>query len=98
MAIGVDSDQYNQKTVAEYKDVIISSMLKRVDVAVYDYIAAVAQNDLTTLPKVFDLKVDGVGYSTSGGKIDDETKAGSRRTSSRSSTARSRSRTRRPSS
>ena len=50
MAIGVDSDQYNQKTVAEYKDVIISSMLKRVDVAVYDYIAAVASDDLTTLP------------------------------------------------
>jgi basic membrane protein A len=75
MAIGVDSDQYNQKTVAEYKDVIISSMLKRVDVAVYDYIAAVANNDLTTLPPVFDLKVDGVGYSTSGGKIDDETKS-----------------------
>jgi basic membrane protein A and related proteins len=75
MAIGVDSDQYNQKTVAEYKDVIISSMLKRVDVAVYDYIAAVAQNDLASLPKVFDLKVDGVGYATSGGKIDDETKS-----------------------
>ena len=74
-AIGVDSDQYNQKTVAEYKDIIISSMLKRVDVAVYDYIAAVANNDLTTLPPVFDLKVDGVGYSTSGGKIDDETKS-----------------------
>ena len=75
MAIGVDSDQYNQKTVAEYKDVIITSMLKRVDVAVFDYISAVASNDLASLPKVFDLKVDGVGYSTSGGKIDDETKS-----------------------
>jgi basic membrane protein A len=72
-AIGVDSDQYNQPTVAQYKDVIISSMLKRVDVAVYDYISAIAGNNLTTLPKVFDLKVDGVGYSTSGGKIDDIT-------------------------
>jgi basic membrane protein A len=75
MAIGVDSDQYHQETVKEYKDVIISSMLKRVDVAVYDYIAAVANNDLTTLPPVFDLKVDGVGYATSGGEIDDETKS-----------------------
>lgn len=74
-AIGVDSDQYNQKTVAEYKDVIITSMLKRVDVAVFDYIAAVGSNNLASLPKVFDLKVDGVGYSTSGGKIDDETKS-----------------------
>lgn len=75
MAIGVDSDQYNQKVVAEYKDVIITSMLKRVDVAVFDYISAVATNNLTSLPPVFDLKVDGVGYSTSGGKIDDETKS-----------------------
>ncbi|OLF04610.1 BMP family ABC transporter substrate-binding protein [Actinophytocola xinjiangensis] len=73
MAIGVDSDQYNQETVAEFKDVIISSMLKRVDVAVYDYISAVAANDLASLPPVFDLKVDGVGYSTTGGKIDAET-------------------------
>lgn len=72
-AIGVDSDQYNQKTVAEYQDVIITSMLKRVDVAVFDYIAAVASTDMTTLPPVFDLKVDGVGYSTSGDKLDAET-------------------------
>ncbi|MGW5648995.1 BMP family lipoprotein [Saccharopolyspora sp. NPDC003762] len=70
-AIGVDSDQYNQPTVAEYKDVIISSMLKRVDFAVYDYIAAVARNDLSSLPKKFDLGIDGVGYSTSGGKINE---------------------------
>lgn len=73
MAIGVDSDQYNQPTVAEYKDVIITSMLKRVNVAVFDYIAAVATDTVADLPPVFDLKVDGVGYSTSGGKIDAET-------------------------
>lgn len=70
-AIGVDSDQYNQKTVAELKDVIMTSMIKRVDVAVYDYIEAVAKDDLTSLPERFDLKVDGVGYSTSGGMVDD---------------------------
>ena len=75
LAIGVDSDQYNQKTVEESKDVIVSSMLKRVDVAVYDFVKAVAKNDLASLPKVFDLSVDGVGYSTSGGKIDDNLKA-----------------------
>lgn len=46
-------------------------MLKRVDVAVFSYIQAVAKGDLTTLPKRFDLKVDGVGYATSGGKVDD---------------------------
>lgn len=71
LAIGVDSDQYNQKTVAADKDVIITSMLKRVDVAVFDYIQAVAKGDLSVLPKRFDLKVDGVGYATSGGKVDD---------------------------
>jgi basic membrane protein A len=71
LAIGVDSDQYNQKTVEDSKDVIITSMLKRVDVAVFDYIRAVAANDLSSLPARFDLKVDGVGYATSGGKIDD---------------------------
>ncbi|MEU5691167.1 BMP family ABC transporter substrate-binding protein [Actinosynnema sp. NPDC020468] len=74
-AIGVDSDQYNQATVADSKDVIVSSMLKRVDVAVYDFVRAAAKNDLASLPKVFDLKVDGVGYATSGGKIDDNLKA-----------------------
>ncbi|EID53710.1 putative ABC-type transport system, periplasmic component/surface lipoprotein [Saccharomonospora xinjiangensis XJ-54] len=73
LAIGVDSDQYNQKTVAEVKDVIMTSMLKRVDVAVYDYIRAVAEDDLDSLPERFDLEVDGVGYSTSGGKVDDIT-------------------------
>ena len=41
-------------------------MLKRVDVAVYDYINASAAGDRSTLPKVFDLKVDGVGYATTG--------------------------------
>ncbi|HEY0637159.1 MAG TPA: BMP family ABC transporter substrate-binding protein [Pseudonocardiaceae bacterium] len=73
LAIGVDSDQYNQPTVAEYKDVIITSMLKRVDVAVLNYITAVAKGDTSSLPPVFDLSVDGVGYATSGGKIDDIT-------------------------
>jgi basic membrane protein A and related proteins len=71
LAIGVDSDQYNVPAYADTKDIIMTSMLKRVDVAVFDYIAAVAAGDTSTLPKVFDLKVDGVGYATSGGKVDD---------------------------
>jgi basic membrane protein A len=73
LAIGVDSDQYKQKTVEDSKDVIISSMLKRVDIAVYDYIRAVATNSTSSLPTRFDLKADGVGYAVSGGKIDDIT-------------------------
>ena len=71
MAIGVDSDQYNVPAYADVKDVIITSMLKRVDVAVFDYINAYAAGNTTSLPAVFDLKVDGVGYATSGGKVDD---------------------------
>jgi len=70
-AIGVDSDQYKQPTLADYRDVIISSMIKSVDLAVFDYLRAVAGGDLATLPKVFDLAVGGVGYATSGGRIDD---------------------------
>jgi basic membrane protein A and related proteins len=70
-AIGVDSDQYNSPQLAQVKQVIMTSMIKRVDVAVYDYINATAKNDVSTLPKRFDLKVDGVGYSTSGGQVDD---------------------------
>jgi len=73
-AIGVDSDQAKTATPPT-NERILTSMLKRVDVAVYDYINASAAGDVSTLPDVFDLKVDGVGYSTSGGKIDDETKS-----------------------
>ncbi|WP_214406767.1 BMP family lipoprotein [Pseudonocardia lacus] len=71
LAIGVDSDQYNVPAYADTKDIIMTSMLKRVDVAVFDYINAFAAGDTSTLPEVFDLKVDGVGYATSGGKVDD---------------------------
>jgi basic membrane protein A len=71
LAIGVDSDQYNVPSYADTKDIIMTSMLKRVDVAVFDYIGAAAAGDTTKLPKTFDLKVDGVGYATSGGKVDD---------------------------
>jgi basic membrane protein A len=71
--IGVDSDQYNAPALAGVKNIILTSMLKRVDVATYDYIAAVAGNTVPALPKVFDLKADGVGYAKSGGFVDDIT-------------------------
>jgi basic membrane protein A len=70
MAIGVDSDQYNTAE-ADVKETIITSMLKRVDVAVYEFIKASAAGSFTPGKQVFDLKKDGVGYSTSGGKVDD---------------------------
>lgn len=69
-AIGVDSDQYLTAT-AEQQAHILTSMLKRVDVAVFETAKAVQSGDLSGGFKVFDLKVDGVGYSTSGGYLDE---------------------------
>ncbi len=69
-AIGVDSDQYLTATPEQQKH-ILTSMLKRVDVAVFETAKAVAAGDAKGGVIVFDLKVDGVGYSTSGGYLDD---------------------------
>ena len=71
LGIGVDSDQYNQAPLASVKDVIMTSALKRVDTAVFEYVEGIANGKPLTGTQVFDLKRDGVGYSTSGGKIDD---------------------------
>jgi basic membrane protein A len=70
LAIGVDSDQYNSADPA-VRDVILTSMLKKVDVAVYDFIKSVVEGNFKAGPTVYDLEKDGVGYSTSGGKVDD---------------------------
>ena len=69
-AIGVDSDQYNTSSES-VRPYILTSMLKRVDVAVYNTIEAVANGDFTGGTTVFNLAVDGVGYSTTGGFVDD---------------------------
>ena len=69
-AIGVDSDQY-LTAGDEFQDYILTSMLKRVDVAVFNTIQAVQAGTFAAGPQVFDLSVDGVGYSTSGGYVDD---------------------------
>jgi len=70
-AIGVDSDQAASPALADVKDVIITSMLKKVDVAVYDFIKSVKDGSFKAGNKVFDLKAGGVDYATTGGKIDD---------------------------
>ena len=70
MAIGVDSDQALTAPAA-VKDVIITSMIKAVDVATFDFIKGLTEGKFTAGNKVFDLKAGGVGYSTTGGKIDD---------------------------
>ena len=70
LAIGVDSDQYNTADPA-VQDVILTSMLKNIDVAVDEYLTAVAGGEAPVGVTRYDLKVDGVGYSTSGGQVDD---------------------------
>jgi len=64
LAIGVDSDQYASAAPA-VKDVILTSMLKRVDTAVYTMVKSVVDKTPLTGIQTFDLKSDGVGYSTS---------------------------------
>jgi len=70
MAIGVDSDQAVTAPAA-VKGVIITSMIKKVDVATFDFIKSVTDGKFVAGTKVFDLKAGGVDYSTTGGKVDD---------------------------
>jgi basic membrane protein A len=71
-AIGVDSDQYNTADPS-VQDVILTSMLKNVNVAVYNYLTEVNDGTFPAGVNTYDLSVDGVGYSTSGGFVDDIT-------------------------
>lgn len=69
--IGVDSDQYF--TVgADLQEYVLTSMIKRVDTAVYDSVKQFLDGSLPTGEVIFDLKADGVGYSTSGGFLSDD--------------------------
>jgi basic membrane protein A and related proteins len=72
MAIGVDSDQY--ETVGPtLQHVIITSEIKRVDLAVFRFIQSVANGSFTRGVRRYDLADGGVGYATSGGQIADVT-------------------------
>ena len=74
--IGVDSDQYLSASAEEKKN-MLTSMIKRVDLAVYDVIAAVVAgttvNDILDekglYGRRYDLATAGVGVSYSGGYI-----------------------------
>src|SRR5262249_22512261 len=70
LAIGVDQDQYKQVS-ADLQPVIMTSMLKRVDTAVYTFIKDVGDGNFKAGKQLFDLSKDGVGYATSGGQVDD---------------------------
>ncbi len=68
--IGVDSDQY--LTVGEdLQEYVLTSMIKRVDVAVFNAIYDHLTGNFTGGPIEYSLAQAGVGYSTSGGFIDD---------------------------
>ena len=70
-AIGVDSDQYESVGDPTLQPVILTSMLKRVDVAVYETLKKFLNDEQIPAETVFDLSTDGVGYATSGGFVDD---------------------------
>ncbi|MFQ5968441.1 MAG: BMP family protein [Acidimicrobiia bacterium] len=68
--IGVDADQFN--TVGEdLQPWVLTSMLKRVDVAVFGAITEFLQGNFVSGANIFDLSRDGVGYSQTGGFVDD---------------------------
>ena len=69
LAIGVDSDQY-QSAPADQKPLILTSALKGVDVAVFNFIEDDANGKFQPGFTRFDLKSGGVGYATSNPKID----------------------------
>ncbi|MEU7877359.1 BMP family lipoprotein [Microbispora bryophytorum] len=69
-AIGVDYDQAKSADPA-VRHVILTSMIKRIDVAVYDYLACVVDHTVTSGRVVYDLKRGGVDYSLTGGHIAD---------------------------
>lgn len=68
--IGVDSDQY--LTVGpDLQPHILTSMMKRLDVAVYDLIEAEVNGTFAGGFHYYDLAANGVGLATSGGYLDD---------------------------
>jgi basic membrane protein A and related proteins len=64
IAIGVDSDQYKVVTPDQAKW-IMTSMIKRVDTAVYDTITAVADGKFKGGFQAFGLADEGISYATS---------------------------------
>jgi basic membrane protein A len=70
-AIGVDADQYNTVGDPALQEHILTSMLKRVDVAVGKAIQDFLEGNFTSGAVRLGLAEDGVGYSTTGGFIDD---------------------------
>jgi basic membrane protein A len=67
----VDSDQYNIPGLSKYKNAILTSMVKNVDVGVYDFIKSVHDGKPLTGVNTYSLEKGGVSLATSGGFIAD---------------------------
>ncbi|MDR1839218.1 MAG: BMP family ABC transporter substrate-binding protein [Treponema sp.] len=63
-AVGVDSDQYEEGLYTETDSAVLTSMLKRVEISVIYALNAVKNNTFKGESITFDLKIDGVGYSS----------------------------------
>lgn len=63
MFIGVDSDQY--QTAGDRAEWVVTSALKRVDVAVFEFVSSVADGTVESGIVRFDLANDGVGIADS---------------------------------
>ncbi|WP_035917989.1 BMP family lipoprotein [Knoellia sinensis] len=70
LAIGVDSDQA-LTAAPDVRDIILTSMVKKVDVAVFDFLKNGSEGTDLTGVKTYDLKAGGVDYATTGGNVDD---------------------------
>jgi Uncharacterized ABC-type transport system, periplasmic component/surface lipoprotein len=67
-AIGVDADQYLQLPEGE-RDMILTSMIKRIDIAVFDFIKSAVNGDPTAGTKRYDLSAGGIDYSASNPQV-----------------------------
>ncbi|GAA1883479.1 BMP family ABC transporter substrate-binding protein [Streptantibioticus ferralitis] len=70
-AIGVDSDQYQDPGLAQYKESILTSAIKNVDVAVLALIKSVHDGKALNGNNTYGLNNGGVSLATSGGFIND---------------------------
>jgi len=70
-AIGVDSDQYLTAS-PDQQEIILTSMLKRIDTGVFEYVSAFAEGDAPNDYVTYDLASDGVGYATSGDHLSED--------------------------
>jgi len=72
-SIGVDADEATYPAHADYTATILTSMLKRVDVGVAAFVKDALAGTATAGVKVWGIAEGGVGYTTTGGYIDDIT-------------------------